>query len=235
MNPIDHERYSERLSGYVRGELGPEETEEIRAHLLECPMCRHEEAALIALSAAPIEGLSGEESERLHATVMAEIADQPKLAVAPSQATSPPPRRSWAPRVAQFMAAAAVIALATIYLTNPEVSPFGGADRGEPAAGRVSEEGGADEERFEGAGGEGGDTVEAAQEPITDAEGNVVGSEAGADRGTEGERGNLQGTTSAGSGGGDAGREGDEETAIAAPLKANPLSLGVGAAYRGRI
>jgi hypothetical protein len=195
MNPTDHERYSERLSAYVRGTLGPDETEEIRAHLAACPQCRHEEAAVIALVSSPEEGLRPDESERLRLAVLAEITSEaPSLTVVPSTAASVQPRRSWAPRIAQFMAAAAVIAAAAIYLTSPGTGVIGGADSPESAVNELGDtEGGSRDRRApdtdEAAGGSG--------TTVVDAEGQVTGDTAGAGGGDAGSAGaNDSGTRS---------------------------------------
>src|SRR3712207_7722961 len=65
----DHERYSERLNAYVREELGPDEAEDVRAHLAGCPLCRQEENALRTLIAVPGDGLSTDrKSTRLNSS-----------------------------------------------------------------------------------------------------------------------------------------------------------------------
>lgn len=238
MSPIDHERHSERLGAYVRGTLGPDETEETRAHLAGCPMCRHEEAALIALISSPVEGLRPDEGERLRAAVLSEITSEqkPSLAVAPSRAAFVEPRRSWAPRIAQFMAAAAVIALAAIYLTNPGINPIGGADSGPaPAAnGRAESEDGT-RDRSDGA--QGGGTDATAEEGAEGALGDVGDASGGGrsdkDTDTRTRGGDDASPTTAVA----AGEVGSDE--VTAPeqvtgFRAGKVSFGAEAAYRGR-
>jgi hypothetical protein len=236
MNPTDHERHSERLSAYVRGTLGPEETEETRAHLVGCPMCRQEEAALIALLSLPLEELRPAESERLRAAVLAEIGseEKPSLAVVPSEAAFVEPRRSWAPRIAQFMAAAAVIALATIYLTSSDVGRIGGMDAGSgpPANGIEDSDGGTEDRRAPGTdegGGGTGTTVEAEGEVIGDA----AGSDGGAGNNADTRTGSDSETESAFGAVGEPPEEGTAEQ-LGVAMKANRAKFGVAVGYRGR-
>jgi hypothetical protein len=240
MNPSDHERHSERLSAYVGGTLGPEETEETRAHLAGCPMCRQEEAALVALISSPVEGLRPDESERLRHAVLAEISSEeaPSLSVVPSEAAFVEPRRSWAPRIAQFMAAAAVIALAAIYLTNPGNAPIGGADQEAPAANGADDLDGGSDGRLEeqtaeeatGGGGSSGGTNDVAAEGDTVAD-TTSGKDGDGKRNAEGTR------TGSGSEGGAVAvgtpEQGNAPDAVTA-MKVNEAAFGVRVAYRGQ-
>lgn len=60
MNP-DCSKYEVLISGYLDGELSPEELAHIEAHLAECPACRHEFAVMKSLTAGTTAALNGED------------------------------------------------------------------------------------------------------------------------------------------------------------------------------
>ena len=69
--PITHERCSELLSSYVRGNLAEPDLVAVESHLDGCDRCRRELAGLKALVSIPVEPLSDREREHLRRRVEA--------------------------------------------------------------------------------------------------------------------------------------------------------------------
>ena len=76
-DPIDHERCSELLAPFVRGELDDRRAAEVRAHLGDCARCSQERAALVALTQGEIPPLSELERARLRRVVLSEAIPMP--------------------------------------------------------------------------------------------------------------------------------------------------------------
>lgn len=106
MNPIDHDRCSELLPSYVRGDLRPVDSEAVAGHLADCAQCTKEHRALVALLEGEEPGLDHEERQWLHRSVRAALADRAPLPE--SQALQ---RRA---RFGELMGAAAVVALLAV-------------------------------------------------------------------------------------------------------------------------
>ena len=106
MSPMDHERCSELLPGYLAGDLDGADTEAVAEHLAECEQCAGERAGLEALQGTPSLTMTTEERAALERGVMAGIGrDEPGDVVTPLP-TRPPIRA----RLAQALGAAALIA-----------------------------------------------------------------------------------------------------------------------------
>jgi hypothetical protein len=120
---ISHERCSELLPGFLRGDLAGGDEEAIRTHLAGCEDCRAELAGLTVLTAEIPEGLREDERVRLHDGVAAALAPRPGRAgdVIPLE------RRTRAPWGARWLGAAAavlVIAVGGVWA----VTQFGGVE-----------------------------------------------------------------------------------------------------------
>lgn len=141
---MTHERCSELLAGYVRGDLPRDLAGEVRDHLAECADCRAEERALAAMaappSAAPMDDL---ERARLHRGLAQELFSGRATADVVGVASNAP---RWAKWVAPAAAAAAVLA-GIVVVTNigggtdedvaqlsAEAEVDGGADGGDRTA-----------------------------------------------------------------------------------------------------
>jgi anti-sigma-K factor RskA len=116
-----HSDYQELLGAYALGAVTPEEARDVAAHLVTCPACRDELAALqAAMHAIPLTVEDREPSPDLRNRILSAVANEPApLPVAPPPApsvlTAPPvsiaERRSrggWAP----WAAAAALLLIA---------------------------------------------------------------------------------------------------------------------------
>ncbi|HEX2049024.1 MAG TPA: zf-HC2 domain-containing protein [Actinomycetota bacterium] len=73
---IDHDRCSELLGPFVRGELGDGDARAVETHLETCAQCRSERAALVALRPTDADALTGDERARLRAGVRAALGRQ---------------------------------------------------------------------------------------------------------------------------------------------------------------
>lgn len=113
---MTHDRCSELLGSYVRGELPPEDARAIAAHLEACGECRAEERAVAALATGPeVDALTDVERARLHRGVAQELfkprANADVAGVAPAA-------QRWTRWVAPAMAAAAVLAAIVVMTTG---------------------------------------------------------------------------------------------------------------------
>jgi len=130
---IDHERCSENLGAYLRGELHADTHRAVAAHLAGCEECELELRGLTALTAEPAspDSLTDDERVALHRSLAA--------ARSVSAKTIAPARRSpWA-RVAPVLGAAALVVLGVFALTRVDFQ--GGDDEGDAAgADRALEE-----------------------------------------------------------------------------------------------
>lgn len=106
-SPFDHDRCSELLAAYARGELDAPLRAALEEHLAGCAGCRAEAAAVRALLAPAGRPLSELERARLHAAIAAGLA-----------AAEPAPRSLWARLYPALGAAAALLVLFSAgYLT----------------------------------------------------------------------------------------------------------------------
>ncbi|HYN36133.1 MAG TPA: zf-HC2 domain-containing protein [Actinomycetota bacterium] len=114
-NQMDHERFSELLSGYVRDELSVDEKKAVTAHLETCSDCREELAGLRALVGGEVTKLDDFERRRIHAAV-AEAIESRKERVDESSGVSTPPRpkQSLMARFAPTMGVAALLILLAV-------------------------------------------------------------------------------------------------------------------------
>ncbi|MDQ3951713.1 MAG: zf-HC2 domain-containing protein [Actinomycetota bacterium] len=104
---MTHDRCSELLSGYLRGELPSEEAEEVRTHLESCDDCRAEERAVAALMTADETPLDDVERARLHRGLAQELFTTRANADVAGAAPAGPDWRRW---IAPAFASAAVLA-----------------------------------------------------------------------------------------------------------------------------
>jgi hypothetical protein len=98
-NDLDHERCSELLGPFVRGELAPPDEEAVRGHLQVCESCAEERRGLERLLAEEIEPLSELERTRLRSSISEAIG------------RARPSRRSWGARLAPALGVAALTLL----------------------------------------------------------------------------------------------------------------------------
>lgn len=147
---MTHDRCSELLAGYVRGELAPAQADEVRRHLAGCDECRAEERAVIAL-ASDEPALDDVERARLHRGLAQELfaprANADVAVAAPSGQV-----REWKRWIAPALASAAVLAGVLVIATG------GGTDDAAEAPLSVEEpnelgDEGADQHSAEGGGG----------------------------------------------------------------------------------
>ena len=104
MTEITHERCSELLGGYQRGELAAGESSAVEQHLAGCAECRAELAGLRALVAADFEPMSDDERHRLRDAVAEQArAERATVHVLPAK------RSFWERHAGQFVGAAASI------------------------------------------------------------------------------------------------------------------------------
>lgn len=138
-DPMNHDRCSELLRGYVAGELSHDEAAGVRAHLEGCEGCRAEERALVAIGAPAVAPMDDLERARLHRGLAQELFT-PRANADVTGAAAGAPR--WTKWVAPALAGAAVIAGAFA------ISIGGGTDES-TSFGADSAEGGAAPEALE--------------------------------------------------------------------------------------
>ena len=149
---IDHDRCSELLGGYVRGELPVAETQQVESHLVTCELCSSEQRAIAALQRPEPAPLSELERARMRRALLVEAAPAPDSAL-----PGDPERDQRGARLFPLLGAAAV-AVALMIFAYTGSGGLGGSD--EAANGDMQT--GQDEAReAEGAGGDG----DAAREP----------------------------------------------------------------------
>jgi anti-sigma factor RsiW len=111
-NAMDHERCSELLLPYVKGELEAADREQVDRHLRSCDTCRKEKVALEELLAVEMSPMTAGERKSLHATV----ADRLSSASPDREVISAPGRGAgWSTRAAPVLGAVALIALAVVF------------------------------------------------------------------------------------------------------------------------
>ena len=111
---MTHDRCSELLGGYVRGELSPEDTRFVREHLAGCEDCRAEERSAGALATgAEVNALTDLERARLHRGLAQELF-KPRANADVAGAGS----NRWTRWVAPAVAAAAVLAAIVVMTTG---------------------------------------------------------------------------------------------------------------------
>lgn len=116
MDEMTHDRCSELLGSYVRGELPPEEARAVAAHLAGCGECRVEERAVAALGAAPdVDALTDVERARLHRGLAQELF---KPRANADVAGVAPVAQRWSRWAAPALASAAVIAAIVVVTTG---------------------------------------------------------------------------------------------------------------------
>jgi hypothetical protein len=135
-NDLDHERCSELLGRFVRGELAPADADAVRGHLQACESCSEERRGLERLLVEEIQPLSELERTRLRASI--------SEAILPAR----PRTRGWGPRLAPALGAAAlaVLVAAGVYgaLRSTDEEPSGGtAVEADSPAPESKDEGGA--------------------------------------------------------------------------------------------
>lgn len=140
MTTMDHDRCSELLGAYVRGELDASERDPVDAHLATCAECRAERAGLVALlGSGDTDPLTEMERARLRRAVLA--AGQPDE-VTPVAETPP----SWAEargnRLLQVLGTAALLVMigGFIYATGLTGGGMGGMDSAEDGSGGGGDE-----------------------------------------------------------------------------------------------
>jgi hypothetical protein len=169
--PMTHERCSELLRGYVRGELAGDVADEVRAHLAGCADCRAEEAAAAALVEAP-EVMDDVERARLHRALAQELFASAANADVAAAGAAEPPWRRW---IVPALGSAAAVLVVVLVLASGGISITGGEDAdqgGSAPAGIDRLEEGADRAEDAGAGGgsEAFGTTEEEEMELEDAE-----------------------------------------------------------------
>ncbi|HYO60321.1 MAG TPA: zf-HC2 domain-containing protein [Actinomycetota bacterium] len=105
-DPMNHDRCSELLRGYLAGELSHDEAQGVRAHLAGCEDCRAEERTLVAVGAAPVVPMDDLERARLHRALAQELFTPRANADVTGGGGAP----RWTKWIAPAFAGAAVIA-----------------------------------------------------------------------------------------------------------------------------
>lgn len=132
---MTHDRCSELLHGYVRGELDRAETEDVRAHLAGCEECRAEQRALTMLMGEGDEPrpLDDMERARLHRGLAQELfTPRANADVSGRGSGGAVPR--WARWVVPAVASAAVLAAVFVMTTDggsDETALFSAEDAGQ--------------------------------------------------------------------------------------------------------
>lgn len=153
---MTHDRCSELLGSFVRGDLPPEDARAVREHLAGCELCRAEHRAVATLATGDTPAMDDVERARLHRGLAQELfKPRANADVAASKRTTP----RWARWVAPAFATAAVLAGIFVMATG------GGSDdeaaqlsAEAPAAEDAQERGGLDTaSRGDGGGGSSGD------------------------------------------------------------------------------
>jgi hypothetical protein len=152
---MTHERCSELLGEYVRGELPRDVAGEVRAHLTECADCRAEEQVVVALAEPPGASLDDLDRARLHRALAQEL-----FPATPANAeVAGTPEVRWKRWIAPALASAAAVLIVLLVVTGGIFGSGGdSADMGAAGSGASLEMagGGTDSgtaDRFEGAGG----------------------------------------------------------------------------------
>lgn len=114
-NQMDHDRFSELLSGYVRDDLSADEKSAVQSHLETCSDCREELAGLRALVGAEVSKLDDFERRRIHAAVAKAIGGKEEPVDESFGVWVPPRRRqSLMARFAPTMGVAALLILLAV-------------------------------------------------------------------------------------------------------------------------
>jgi hypothetical protein len=114
-NAMDHERCSELLLPYLKGELEGTDREEVDEHLRSCDACTEEKAALEGLLAVEVTPMTVDERRSLHGVV----ADRLPSARPEREVISTPRKRSgWFTRAAPALGALALIALGVVFAAS---------------------------------------------------------------------------------------------------------------------
>ena len=130
MTHLDHDRCSELLAPYVRGELEERDRSWVSTHLSSCTECSAELVALEHLTGLPDAGPNDIEKGTLHRRLDEAMAIERELH-APRTTASPVPIRG---RVTQWLGAAALIALVAVGITVVG-GGLGGSDDSETVGG----------------------------------------------------------------------------------------------------
>jgi hypothetical protein len=120
--PMTHERCSELLRDYVRGELGRAVEDEVRTHLAQCADCSVEERALTALLGAP-EPMDDVERARLHRALAQELYTTPANADVAATGSAGRPWQRW---VVPALGSAAAVLVVVLVLASGGISITGG-------------------------------------------------------------------------------------------------------------
>lgn len=140
--PIDHERCSELLAPFVRGELAAEEIAEVEAHLQNCSDCSEERDAVAALNRGRVPLLAELERARLRRVVLSEAVPLPEEGE-PAATALPGPSRGV--RLYRVLGAAALLAVIGGFAYLGLGGMSGGDDGAETAS--TGDAGGADSDR----------------------------------------------------------------------------------------
>ena len=100
---LSHERCSELLGPYSRGQLTENDAAEVEQHLRGCDACRSEHAGLAVLLGAPPSEMTTSERALLHGTL------EKALASSPTPLVIKPADRGWRARLAPALGAAALM------------------------------------------------------------------------------------------------------------------------------
>lgn len=127
---MDHDRCSELLAPFVRGELEAALASDVEAHLLICPDCSQEHKGLQALGQGEVPSLTELERARLRRVVLSEAVPMPNES-APVVTTAPGDARR--ARLFQLLGTAAVLALIGGFAYLGLSGGMGGRDGGDAA------------------------------------------------------------------------------------------------------
>jgi hypothetical protein len=165
---IDHERCSELLLHYERGELSAAEKDAVEQHLDTCIQCSQERAGVVILLDAEEESLSASERSSLHAALAQEMRRPRESGV---RAVHPPPQpslwsrmTSWGGGTRVGVAATLLLLVGALVLGPRLVGGNGVEDAATDAGGAAGERQGGPEPVF------GAPVLPGAQEAIPEAE-----------------------------------------------------------------
>jgi hypothetical protein len=114
-NAMDHERCSELLLPYLKGELEEADREQVDRHLRSCGTCTEEKSAIERLLAVEASPMTAGERRSLHGAV----ADRLPSTTPDREVVSTPARGArWFGRTAPALGAVALIALAVVFATS---------------------------------------------------------------------------------------------------------------------
>lgn len=170
-NQINHESFSELLSGYLRDNLSADEKRAVTTHLESCSDCREELAGLRALVGGEVARLDDFERRRIHAAVAEAIEAKEEPSDETFGVWTPPRRRQGLmARFAPTMGVAALLILLAVGAFTLGGTGSDDADSGGSAIRGVRER-----DELQPAGGGGGEAPDPESAPDAGTEGGSTG------------------------------------------------------------